>query len=147
MENTISTWLIPILTALIGGVIGTFLGAWLVSWFQDKKLNGVRKIAIKALELFEKYDKKSFRDASNEFNTTLNISEKQMVLVALHKIGLPIDIAGEDVFNINSVRFLDRKIEKEMIEGMVLQIKKKYCDRFFFPMFRIILSQTIEYMH
>lgn len=132
MEGCVFDWSVPIFTALIGSLIGTFLGAWLVSWFQDRELSDVRRIAIKALKLFEKYDKKPFSAATDEFNSTLNISEKQMVLVALHKLGLPIDIVGEGSFNIHSVKFLNEIVDKDFINGMILQVKKKYCDRFFF---------------
>ncbi|MCQ2211831.1 MAG: hypothetical protein MJZ34_16240 [Paludibacteraceae bacterium] len=132
MEGCVFDWSVPIFTALIGSLIGTFGGAWLVSWFQDRELSDVRRIAIKALKLFEKYDKKPFSAATDDFNSTLNVSEKQMVLVALHKLGLPIDIVGEESFNIHSVKFLNEIVDKDSIKGMILHVRKKYCDRFFY---------------
>ncbi|MDD5997184.1 MAG: hypothetical protein PUC42_09790 [Bacteroidales bacterium] len=133
MENsTFYNLCLPIITAFIGAIIGTFLGSWFIFKFQDNKIEKIRKIAVKALSIFEKYDKKSYQAVSEEFNTTLNLSEKQMVLVALHKIGLPIEFAGENIFNIHFIRFLDTKIHQEEIKNMITQIKSGYCDRFFF---------------
>ena len=45
----LASWLIPILTAAIGALIGTFGGAWFLYRRQEDKIENVRLIAIKAL--------------------------------------------------------------------------------------------------
>ena len=66
----------PIISAGIGTLIGTFLGAWVLYKFQQQGIKKNRKIAIKALKIFCNYNKKSFKEAENQFNT-LSVSEKE----------------------------------------------------------------------
>ena len=54
MDPFFSNISITILTAIISG----FLGAWFQYWFQNRKVNKVRGIAIKALKIFQGYAKK-----------------------------------------------------------------------------------------
>ena len=56
-------------------------------------------MAVKALNVFRAYAKKSYIDTANEFNNKLNISEKRAVVVALHKIGVPFEISTKDDFD------------------------------------------------
>ena len=54
MDPIFSNISITIFTAIISG----FLGAWFQYWFQNRKVNKVRGIAIKALKIFQGYAKK-----------------------------------------------------------------------------------------
>ena len=126
------TILLSILTAAIGGLIGTYYGAKFINIFQDRKFQKVRDIAIKALNIFKSYDNQSYTTAANEFNNRINLSEKQIILVALHKIGVPIDLSPDGLFNIKAVTFRNQLINKQEIEEMILQVKNNYCDNMFF---------------
>ena len=55
MDSIFSNISITIFTAIISG----FLGAWFQYWFQNRKVNKVRGIAIKALKIFQGYAKKN----------------------------------------------------------------------------------------
>ena len=52
-------------------------------WFQNRKVNKVRGIAIKALKIFQGYAKKkqTFDMVASEFNNKIDIVEKRAVLV------------------------------------------------------------------
>lgn len=123
-----------IISTLIGAIIGTVLGAWILVWRSESGLRKVRKTAIKALNMFIKYEKKDkpYSEASAEFNSILNIAEKRSVLVALHKIGVPIAFPTVGQFDINNVSFLNEKIGKSSITDMHDQIKSGNCDKLFF---------------
>ena len=105
----LASWLIPILTASIGALIGTFGGAWFLYRRQEDKIENVRLIAIKALKIFLEYakQKKSFVEASSEFNTKINVSEKRAIVVALHKLGVPFEPPTNDILNIKRLNFKD----------------------------------------
>ena len=70
-----------LLTALIGGLIGTYGGARFLNIREDNKIKKVRAIAIKALNVLKKYSKQSYRNAESDFNTSLSITEKRMVTI------------------------------------------------------------------
>lgn len=55
MDSIFSNISITIFTAIISG----FLGAWFQYWFQNRKVNKVRGIAIKALKIFQGMLRKS----------------------------------------------------------------------------------------
>ena len=80
--------LIPILAALLGGIVG----AWFQNLFLQHKTNKVRKIAIRGLRVFKKYakDGQTYDTAAADFNNELNVVEKRAVLVALCKLGIPV---------------------------------------------------------
>ena len=84
--------ILSLLIALIGGLIGTYCGSYFFFFLVENKMKKVRNIAIKALKILEKYTKQSYRDAENEFNNTLTITEKRTIAVALHKLGVPFEI-------------------------------------------------------
>lgn len=88
MDSILSNISITILTAIISG----FLGVWFQYWFQNRKVNKVRGIAIKALKIFQGYAKKkqTFDMVASEFNNKIDIVEKRAVLVALCKLGIPV---------------------------------------------------------
>ena len=127
-----ANFIIALLTALIGGLIGTYFGARFLNMREESKMQRVRDIAIKALNLIKKYAKQSYRNAENDFNTSLSITEKRMVIVALHKLGVPIGVPSNEVFNIRKVFFVNTTIEEDEINGIILQINKGFCDNLFY---------------
>jgi len=127
-----ANFIIALLTALIGGLIGTYFGARFLNMREENKMQRVRDIAIKALNVIKKYAKQSYRNAENDFNTSLSITEKRMVIVALHKLGIPIGVPSNEVFNIRKVFFVNTTIEEDEIDGIILQINKGFCDNLFY---------------
>ena len=127
-----ANFIIALLTALIGGLIGTYFGARFLNMREENKMQRVRDIAIKALNVIKKYAKQSYRNAENDFNTSLSITEKRMVIVALHKLGVPIGVPSNEVFNIRKVFFVNTIIEEDEINGIILQINKGFCDNLFY---------------
>lgn len=127
-----ANFIIALLTALIGGLIGTYFGARFLNMREENKMQRVRDIAIKALNLIKKYAKQSYRNSENDFNTSLSITEKRMVIVALHKLGIPIGVPSNEVFNIRKVFFVNTTIEEDEIDGIILQINKGFCDNLFY---------------
>jgi hypothetical protein len=55
-----------------------------------------------------------------------------MVIVALHKLGIPIGVPSNEVFNIRKVFFVNTIIEEDEINGIILQINKGFCDNLFY---------------
>ena len=102
--------IIAFLTALVGGLIGTYGGARFLNLREDYKMKKVRAIAIKALDVIKKYSKQSYMNAESDFNTSLSITEKRMVIVALHKLGIPVGVPANEVFDIRKIHFLDKMI-------------------------------------
>lgn len=84
--------IINVLLALLSAFLGGYFGAWFQHSFQNRKVNKVRKIAIKALDVFCRYAKQgqTFDKATSEFNNSLDVVEKRAVLVALCKLGIPV---------------------------------------------------------
>ena len=64
--------IIAFLTALVGGLIGTYGGARFLNLREDYKMKKVRAIAIKALDVIKKYSKQSYMNAESDFNTSLS---------------------------------------------------------------------------
>lgn len=128
------SWLLPLISGAIGALIGTYGGSYFLHWKQEKKIQNVRSMAIKALGIFKEYaqHKKNYADSANEFNTKLNISEKRAVVVALHKLGIPFEVPTKDTFDIKSIRFKDITIDKDEIIAMIVQIDNGNCDNLFF---------------
>ena len=98
------------------------------------KIDKVRNIAIKGLNIIKGYakDNKTFSAANNEFNNKINIAEKRAILVAMHKLGIPIINTEKDTFNIKEIRFGNRTIDSIEINDIILQIEKGHCDNLFF---------------
>lgn len=128
------SWLLPLISGAIGALIGTYGGSYFLHWKQEKKIKNVRAMAVKALNVFRAYAKKSYIDTANEFNNNnkLNISEKRAVVVALHKIGVPFEISTKDDFDIKNLRLKDIIIDRDEIDAMIQQIEKGNCDNLFF---------------
>ena len=101
-------------------------------WKQEKKIKNVRAMAVKALDVFKAYAKKSYIETVSEFNNKLTISEKRAIVVALHKIGVPFEMPTKDAFDVRNLRLKDIVIDKDEIDGMIQQIEKGNCDNLFF---------------
>lgn len=144
MDPIFSNISITILTAIISG----FLGAWFQYWFQNRKVNKVRGIAIKALKIFQGYAKKkqTFDMVASEFNNKIDIVEKRAVLVALCKLGIPVVRPVDDSFHIENVRFEHEEIDKETIELMIGQVNKGNCDDLFFSDVETYFSSNTRLM-
>lgn len=144
MDPIFSNISITILTAIISG----FLGAWFQYWFQNRKVNKVRGIVIKALKIFQGYAKKkqTFDMVASEFNNKIDIVEKRAVLVALCKLGIPVVRPVDDSFHIENVRFEHEEIDKETIELMIGQVNKGNCDDLFFSDVETYFSSNTRLM-
>lgn len=135
MEQIIFDWttlLTGIISALIGGFIGTYCGAFFINRNINKKSKDARKIAITAIDIFRKYKNKKYEDASSEFNVSLSRAEKRIILVALHKIGIP--ISNEKLLNPNdyNIIFCNETIKENDIDAMKNQICSGKYDHLFF---------------
>ena len=126
-------WILPAITGLVGALIGTYGGSYFLYKFKEKKIEKVRAIAKKALTLINGYAKESqtYDVAANDFNNKLSIADKRAVLVALHKIGIPIEASTKQV-NISKVNFQAQIIDKDVILGMIRQVDSGLCDHLFF---------------
>ncbi len=143
---TTSSWLIPLLTGIAGALIGTFCGAYFLYTFQNSNKIKIREIAIRAAEIFKTYKGKSFVEAQSEFNNKLSLSEKRAVIVALHKLGIPIDIPFSRPFNINEVCLCDQVISEDYIDDIKAQISNGLCDHLFFKDVEEHFSSNIRLM-
>ncbi len=125
-------WVLPLISGAIGALIGTYGGSFFLHWKQEKKIKNVRAMAVKALDVFKAYAKKSYIETVSEFNNKLTISEKRAIVVALHKIGVPFEMPTKDAFDVRNLRLKDIVIDKDEIDGMIQQIEKGNCDNLFF---------------
>ena len=125
-------WVLPLISGAIGALIGTYGGSYFLHWKQEKKIKNVRAMAVKALDVFKAYAKKSYIETVSEFNNKLTISEKRAIVVALHKIGVPFEMPTKDAFDVRNLRLKDIVIDKDEIEVMIQQIEKVNCDNLFF---------------
>ncbi|MFI3248800.1 MAG: hypothetical protein R3Y39_06710 [Rikenellaceae bacterium] len=126
-------WILPAVTGLVGALIGTYGGAYFLYKFKEQKIEKVRDIAIKALELIKGYAKegKTYDMVTNDFNNKLTIADKRAILVALHKIGIPIEASTKQI-NISQVNFQAQVIDKDVVSGMISQVESGLCDHLFF---------------
>lgn len=124
--------LVPIFTAGIGGWIGAYFGNKYQKNKESHEKEIVRNIALKALNVLKSYSNKSFREAEGEFNRAMSIAEKRAIIVALHKLGIPIGVPSNESFNVREVHFVDSIISEEEINDIALQISKGYCDNLFY---------------
>ena len=126
--------LIKITFGIISVLVGGFLGAYFQYWFQNRKVNRVRRIAIKALRIFLGYARmgQTFDMTASEFDNKINIVEKRAILVALCKLGIPIVRPVDETFCIEHMRFEKEVIDKETISLMIEQVNKGNCDELFF---------------
>lgn len=132
--ESVWNWLLPLISGIVGALIGTYGGSSLLYWRQEKKIKSVRNIALRALAIFDEYAKqnKTYADAENEFNTKLNISGKRAIVVALHKIGVPFEMPTKEALDIKNLKFKSTLIDKDEIGNMKQQIEKGNCDNQFY---------------
>ena len=123
-----------LLSGAIGAIIGTFCGAYLIILKQDKVKRTTRKMAIKAINLFSKYAKKegTFNLAEQEFNSCISLAEKRTILVALHKLGIPVIVKPDSDFSIEKISFDCIKIDRDELTAISNQIEKGLCDHLFY---------------
>lgn len=116
---------------VLSGFIGTYFGAKVMRKSIDRGTEAMRDVAIRGLKAIKKYKTKSYKEAESEFNNTLSIVEKRSVIVALHKVGLPFVFPIEESEFLAKIRFEDKTINLDDINGMITQIKNGYCDKYF----------------
>lgn len=103
-----------IIIALLSALVGTYFGTFFLSKREESKMKKVRNIALRAIKIIQGYAKSSgtYDMANAELNAKLNIAEKRAVIVALHKLGLPIQTPVNAPFDIKDI-----KLNNEMIYG------------------------------
>lgn len=135
MEQNFVDWttiLTGMFSAVIGGFIGTYGGAFFIHKHINKKNKEARKIAIRALNIFKKYKGNKYEDAANDFNVSLSRAEKRIILVALHKIGIPIK-SESLVKSVNyTIPFRNEVILENDIGAMESQLRSGKYDHLFF---------------
>lgn len=134
MENGIdyTNFILYLLASAIGGIIGTYFGYIMRTTIENKKINSIRQIPIKALNIINEYAPSSYKRSEDEFNNKIKITEKRIILVALHKLGIPITLNDYKNFDINHITFEDISINKVEIDDIISQIKNGNCDNLFF---------------
>lgn len=138
-------WISPLFTGIAGALIGTYGGSFFLNRFQDRKMKKVRAIAVKALKIIKEYAKRgnTYSRITDEFNNKLSVSDKRAVLVALHKLGIPIE-TGTKKLKINSINFLEQTICSDEIAGMILQVESGLCDHLFFSDIESYFSSNLR---
>lgn len=123
-----------IVIALLSALIGTYFGTFFLSKRQELKVKKVRKIAIRALKIVANYSKHNgtYDKACQEFNAKLNIAEKRAVIVALHKLGLPIRIPANAPFDIKEINLNNEVIDSDLLIDIKVQIEHGHCDYLFY---------------
>lgn len=136
-----------IVLSLCAALIGTAVGSGVVIYAQGIRNKKLRKIAISALDLLEGYagtTTNKYTDAQNEFNKKFNMAQKRAILVALHKIGLPIEIPISGLSSIEHVTFLKKDISIQEIKDMRAQVKNGNCDHLFFSDVDLYFSEGLR---
>jgi len=136
-----------IVLSLCSGVIGTLAGSGIVIYAQGMKNRAIRKTAVSALSILKGYagtTTPKYTDAQNEFNIKFNMAQKRSMLVALHKIGVPIEIPVSGLSSIENVSFLDKKILAKEVDDMIEQIKNGGVDNLFFTDVDIYFSEGLR---
>ena len=120
--------------ALASALIGTFFGTFFLARREENKVKKVRAIAIRALEIIKGYAKYNgtYNKACQEVNTKLNIAEKRAVIVALHKVGLPIQTPVNMMFDIKNIQLSNDVIDKDLLDDAKNQIEYGHCDHLFY---------------
>lgn len=123
-----------IVIALLSALIGTYFGTFFLSKREESKVKKVRKIAIRALTIVANYSKHNgtYDKACQELNAKLNIAEKRAVIVALHKLGLPIRIPANAPFNIKEIHLSNDVIDSDLLDDIRVQIEHGQCDHLFY---------------
>lgn len=123
-----------IVVALLSALIGTYCGSFFLSKRQESKMKKVRNVAIRAISIIKTYGRRkgSYDQASSEFNAKMNIAEKRTIVVALHKLGIPILPPQLGAFDIRTIQFAVLPIDNDLLEDVILQISQGQCDHLFF---------------
>lgn len=132
-ESILANITVTLLSGVVGAFIGTYFGAVFSARRQEKRLREVRKMALKAINIFKSYAHggKTFAETSDQFNNSMSISEKRTVIVALHKLGIPIQVLSNETFNISKVAFARQVIDKDELNAISSQIELGHCDTLF----------------
>lgn len=133
MNNNLVYITVTLLSGVVGAFIGTYFGAVFSARRQEKRLREIRKMALKAIGIFKSYAHggKTFAETADQFNNSMSISEKRTVIVALHKLGIPVQILSNETFNILKVTFARQIIDKDELDAIASQIESGYCDTLF----------------
>lgn len=123
-----------VILSLLATIIGAIISFICINAYQNRKDKKIRKIATKGLNIFLKYANgaNTYEETKNDFNTSLNITEKRIILVCFHKIGIPIRFSSDKVFNMKNIEFEKNIIDTNEINNMILQIESGNCDKLFF---------------
>ena len=143
--NILAYILIPILTAVLGGCVGAYFGSKFQEYKEEKKMAELRGIAIKALAIIRKYAKQSYKNAEDEFNTSLTITDKRCIIVLLHKLGIPVFVPANERFDIHRIHFANLMVDSDEIDGIILQIQQKHCDHLFFLDAETYFSSNLQF--
>ena len=130
--SSIITLLTALLTAAIGAFIGTLYGSKKLYEYQQSGKIATRKTALKAISILKKYAGQPYTNAQSDFNTSLSISEKRAVLVALHKLGVPIVVPLTSAFQISNIQLSDATISNDELDSIVSQLENGNCDYLFY---------------
>lgn len=137
-----------IVLSLGAALIGTLAGSGTVAYLQGTRNRAARKTAIKALALLKKYadetKSKEYTKAQEQFNKDFNMAQKRSMLVALHKLGVPIEIPVSGLSSIDNISFLDKVISKKEFDDMIEQIKNGSCDNLFFSDVDVYFSEGLR---
>lgn len=134
MNDSILVYIaVTLLSGVVGAFIGTYFGAVFSARRQEKRLRDVRKMALKAINIFKSYahGSKSYDETADQFNNSMSISEKRTVIVALHKLGIPVQVLSNKTFNMPKVTFARQIIDKDELEAIASQIESGHCDTLF----------------
>lgn len=123
-----------IIIALLSALVGTYFGTFFLSKREESKMKKVRNIALRAIKIIHGYAKSSgtYDMANAELNAKLNIAEKRAVIVALHKLGLPIQTPVNAPFDIKDIKLNNEMIDKDFLEDAKVQIEHGHCDHLYY---------------
>lgn len=132
--HCLDSLLLPLLSGAVGALIGTFGGVYFSYKRQEKSKEKSRKMALKAISIFKKYSKKdgTYDNAEQDFNVSMSLGEKRTILVALHKLGIPIIVQPDSRFSLASTCFDKIRIDQDELDAIASQIEGGLCDHLFF---------------
>lgn len=120
---------VDIIIALASALIGNYFGTYFLAKREEKKVNKVRAITIRALDIIKGYTMHNgtYDKACQELNMKLNITDKRAVIVALHKVGLPIQMPANAPFDIKNIRLSNDVIDTDLLDDAKTQIEHGHC--------------------
>lgn len=143
MNDNITDWTLAITSVISAAIALASLIATIRMWYlnkrnvdkEEQRKKQIRTIAIKALNIFSEYangQNNTYDRTESQFNNTMNKIEKRMILVCLHKIGIPILTPLNSAFKIEKVSFENEEINVDDIQNMKAQVEIGNCDQLFF---------------